>query len=567
MKKNKLFMLVAMFATLVLFLSACNGDGGASQEPQAPADSTSPYAEFGLDENMRFYNQRTISVSIWDRGHDRMPILAESYWADWIAAEILAAHNIVIEWETVPRWNEQDFYSTALPAQTAPDVGYTFSTSLVDSFAEMGGIHDLTPLLARYGALLPNMYNLLGEDLVYWNLNPVTDELWSITGRLFQDGRVLTFIREDWLDILDLPIPTTLAEFEETLLAFRDNAADLVANSSDIIPFFVTDDVGWDASLIFESFIPSDVTDREWFVYGFSDRRFFHEDAIRQGTQVLNRWFNEDLMWNDFVIAEPSVVHDHIRAGNVGSFIANWDMPFRAGDGWITGMRENVGDDANFIPIAPFVNDAGEPRKIMPNPTDRFIFFPATNDEVLASLLYLDFMSRPEVLDVLQFGIEGVHHYVAPDGAIIALAEDEENDPWPDNQMVPSVRNFDLALMLNGVHFFASDIARAEATLAAGYPGIEPAAVLAARNLGLSNAYWFRNVQHRVIVAQEGMSTPLREEMDVCLHQLIAATSPADFEASFNACYQDWLDLGARAIIAEREAAWIEAFGDVDTRP
>ncbi|MCL1997509.1 MAG: hypothetical protein FWG65_01935 [Turicibacter sp.] len=571
MKRTRILLLLLL---LVGVLAACGtaeettpaepGGADAGGTDTAVAAAVSDRDE--LDENGRFIEPRTINVGLWDRSHDRIPNFAESYWAEWVQARVLEDLNIIVEWTPIPRWDEPEFQSTLLAAGTAPDIGYTFNNPMVTTFAGMGGILNMMPLLEEYGDLLPNLYALLG-DYIYWNLDPTTNELWTITGRLMQDGRMLTFIREDWLNTLNLPIPTTLQEFENTLIAFRDNADVLLGDdAANIIPFRLGHDTGWESGLLIESFIPSNITEREWFVYGFDDRRFHHRNAIFEATRVLNRWYNDDLIWRDFFLHPPGdpMGDDQVRLGRVGSLIVNWDMPFRAADAWITEMRANVGPEANFIPINPFLNDAGEVRMFFPASTDRFIFFPHTNTEPLASLLYLDWISRLDVIEYLAFGIEGVHRFTHPNGAIEILGETDDHT-WPDHQFIPALRNFDIAITINGVNL--GDEAINAATLALGYPGIAPEAIMNARAAGLDNAYWFRQVQTRVIASEEGMAQPLNDQRNVVFHQVVAATSPADFEATFNALYDSYLAMGAQAIINEREQAWIETFGDVDRMP
>ncbi|MCL1925180.1 MAG: hypothetical protein FWF50_06305 [Defluviitaleaceae bacterium] len=581
MRKHKKLFATTFFVAAAAFLAAC----GTEPAVETPADpmpgeptitepgdnnnalsSDARLAELGLDDNLRFVEPRTISVALWDRSHERIPEFNESYWANWVQEQILEEHNIIVEWVPVGRWGENENQSTLLATQTAPDIGYTFDNPMVTTFAGMGGIHNLYPLLQRYGDLLPNLYNLLGDN-VYWNLDPQTNELWSITGRLIQDGRVNTFIREDWLNALNLEVPTSLEEFETVLEAFRDNQDIIMPDRTrDLIPFQLQHDVGWSGSLLFESFIPSNITEREWFVHGFDDRRFHFEDAVREGSRVLNRWFNNGLLWNDFILHEPgdSMGDDLIRLGYVGSAILNWDMPFRPADAVMENLHENVGPEANFIAITPFTNDAGQVRKFFPNPTDRFIFFPTTNTEPLASLLYLDWISRLDVIEYLQFGVEGIHRETLANGAIMTIGETDTHS-WPDNQFMPSLRNFDITMTINGI-YLGNDVLSAQ-TLALGYPGSEPEAVIAARAAGLENAYWFRNVMTRVRASEEGMSVPLADQRNVLFHNVIANTTPENFDATWTQMYQAYLNLGAAAIIAEREQAWIEQFGDVDRMP
>ncbi|MCL2016246.1 MAG: hypothetical protein FWG68_08380 [Defluviitaleaceae bacterium] len=579
---KKTFLILAFSLLTLGLVAACATDDGPAPGPApgagaAAGDAAAP-ATGGddaaatvsgrdrLDANRRFIEPVSLNIALWDRSSERIPNFAESYWAEWVQAQVLEDHNIIVNWVPVPRWDEPEFQSTLLAAGEAPDIGYTFNNGMVTTFAGMGGMINLYPLLQEYGDLLPNMYSLLGAN-VYHNLNPNTLELWSITGRLMQDGRVLNFIREDWLNTLGLAPPSNFTEFENALRAFRDNADVLLgADAANLIPFMVDHDTGWSMQTLVESFIPSNITERDWFVLGFDDRRFHHRDAFFEAARIFNGWFDEGLIWQDFVLhpAGDPMGGDQVRLGRVGAIVANWDLPFRAADAWITEMQINVGPEANFIVVNPFHNDQGNVQMFFPNATDRFLFFPTTNPDPLASLIYLDWISRLDVIEFLAFGVEGVHRYTHPNGAIEVLGETDDHS-WPDHQFIPSLRNFDIAITINGVNL--GDPYLDAATLSLGYPGIEPAAIMAARAAGLDNARWHRQVQTRVIDSQEGMSTPLNSQRDVILHTVIANTSPADFEATFNAMYQNYLAMGAQAIINEREQAWIEEFGDVSTMP
>lgn len=596
MKKKQLWLMLSIFFAAIFVLVAC-GDGADESDNDAgeianvDETSTGEADEFGLDENGRFIEQRTISVALWDRNDERIPNFNESHWAEWVAERMLEEHNVVIEWQTVPRWpNDYEFQSTQLGAGNAADVGATFNNPRVTTIAEMGGITNLYPELQRYGHLLPNMYGLLGDN-VYHNLDSDTEELWTIAGlnNNATNGRTSVWIREDWLAALELPIPETLEEFEETLMAFRDRADELpgigqtgeleitneegevvdtishTMNEEDVIPYLLTRDVGWDASGLFESLIPSNITEREWFVYGFDDRRFMLEDAMREGTRILNRWYNEGLIFDDFVITETDDAQDRIRLGHVGATVANWDMPFRGGDAWTVRMRENVGEDAMFIPILPFLNDQGEVQQFVPQPTDRFIFLPATNNEILASLLYLDFMSRPETIRYLQIGQEGVHHEILEDGSIAMLPQDD----LEGRLVQPSGMNFDITLTVNnlGAWQFDGDEEVAVNTLSRAYPDIDPERVLHARTIGTTNNIMFRNVGVGRINSEDGMSGPLADIRNQIFHRMIANTTPDDFDAAWESEYQVYLDMGGRAIIEEREQAWLDTFGDVDEMP
>ena len=58
------------------------------------------------------------------------------------------------------------------------------------------------------------------------------------------------------------------------LIAFHDNAELLLgADASKMVPYSVSYDVGWRAATLIESFLDPNMSDREYYINGFDDRK------------------------------------------------------------------------------------------------------------------------------------------------------------------------------------------------------------------------------------------------------------------------------------------------------
>jgi putative aldouronate transport system substrate-binding protein len=588
MKKFLKLLLFAFAITALFAFTACRSDdgggagnggagGGGAQPPiDIPEGDVAVVIEgdarlhaHGLEivsidgeDVLRFTNTRNITVGAWNRSPDRMPHISESYWADWIRAEMLRLHNVQVEFIEIPRWEEVQFMAQLLAIGEAPDVAFTFEYATVQALADMDGIMDLAPLVVSYRDLMPSFYNLQGPDNIWWNRDPQVGTLWAFAGRHYaSDLRIATFVREDWLEALGLDRPTTLQEFEDMLIAFRDNATLLLGDdAAHMIPFQPTQDVTWTADPVITSFIPHDITDREWYVYGFDDRRFTMP-GIKEGIRVLNRWYNEGLIWRDFSLhdANDPIAADLLMLGFVGSFSGNWDIAFRAQPGLITNLQENAGPQARLVPVASFPNDAGEIRFQVPHGTDRSVFFPATNTEPVASLLYLDFVSRPEVREFLMFGEYGIHYERDADGGLVHIPPED----IPDNWIFPVIRNFDLLPTFNGVPPLNNP---EYATLAHTFPGVDPQVVMETIDIGLRYAWVGPRAVTRMVLAEAQFGGGLSDIRDAAVNQAIVAPI-ADFDRVFDAGMENYMASGGRAIIDERHIAWVETFGDTDWLP
>jgi len=588
MKKIVLLFLALMLVTFAL-VACADGDDAPDATP-APTETTEPAetpeptpeptppppAEEGdplleanglelVDGNFRFTETRHIVASLWDRANERQTMFSESHWAEWVAEQMLEIHNIEVEWAQFRRWPDGEDMVNRIAAGDQLDVAFDFGFDRIQPLADMGAIHDLTPLLAEYGSLLPNMYELLG-DLVVRNRDPnPPHQMWGIANYQTADTRINTFVREDWLEALDLPLPTTLQEFEDMLFAFRDNAELLLgANANRMIPFQASSDLGWTADPIFTSFIPDDITEREWFRYGFDDRRFTMPN-IKEGFRVINNWYNEGLLFDDFALFDHQdpVFADNARLGIVGAFAANWDWPFREDPGIIAGLQEEVGPEANFVVVTPFPNESGQQVMHMPQATDRVIVIPATAGDPLAALLYIDFMSRPETIAYLSFGVEGINHTRTADGLFEMIGADYIDD---DDMIIVSVRNFDLNMMVGANGVFTGDPeldVRQRASALAGIPIEEvEAAILAQEN----HKRIMRFVQVGDIPEEGMFGAGLYSIRDEVLSLAVTA-SVDDFDAVWDAGMANYMASGGQQILDARDAAWVRTFGDVPNMP
>ena len=579
MKKKILSLLLA--SAMVVSMAACGESGNSGTAPEQPAEQTEtkeevkeeakeetkeepaaeePAAEPSELTDGKFAETRKITVEVYDRGNDGGSDPENNMYTVYIKKRMLEQHNHEIILKKVPRWIVVEGNYNLLAGGEAPDVCVTYSYPTILTYADMGGVIDLAPLLDQYKSELPNLWAWLGDENIYWDKDPKTGTVWAIEGRRFEQQRIVTFVRQDWLDKLGLQAPTTTQEFEDMLVAFRDNADTLLGkDAKKMVPFSISKDVGWRASNIITSFMDPSISDKEYYINGFDDR-MVTEPQTKEAVRLLNKWYNDGLMRKNFSLAPDDTEEDDmIKAGYVGAFQHNWDMPFRNGDdSFNANLARNVGPDAKYVAIDPFTNSAGKHAKwLYSTAGDRKSFFPITNQEPLASLLYLDFISQPDVIKYLQIGDEGVTHDVLDSGAIQIKAA--EGDAIQN-----SGKNIDMTITCNGAYY--GDANLAALSLSYGYAGIDPELVDKASKIAMTDGLTPKNVNVGSIEAEAGVGDTLSAKRDQAYDQAVEA-SAADFDKVWDAAIADYLSSGGQAIMDERAAKWAEYFGDATMLP
>ena len=509
----------------------------------------------------KFVETVKLTVEVYDRGNDGGSDPTNNMYTDFIKKGMKEKYNVEVEFVAVSRWEEVQQINNLLAGGTAPDICLTYDYPTIQTYAGMEGVLELNQYLEEYKDLLPNLYNWLGDTNIYWDQDPNTGELWAIEGKRADIKRINTFVRQDWLDKLGMKAPTTTAEFEKMLIAFEENAELLLGDDADkMIPFSVSYDVGWRAANLIESFIDPAMTDKEYYVNGFDDR-MYTQNGTKEAIRLLNKWYNAGLMWDDFALygSGDSTEDDMIKAGYVGAFMHNWDYPFRNGEDSIqANLKRLVGEDAAFVAIDCFENSEGDyAKRAYSSAGDRKIFFPATNDEPLASLLYLDWISTPENIQYLQIGDEGVTHTKLAGGGVSII-------PATGNAIQNSGQNIDYTITCNGLNLMnAEDTAKSAAY---NYAGVDPSYVQTSIEVALNDAITVKNVNVGAISAEEGMGTSLGEKRDIAFDKSVIA-STSDFDKVWDDNMEDYLKAGGQKIMDERKEKWEATFGDADMLP
>lgn len=508
----------------------------------------------------KFTTTRHITVEVYDRGNDGGSDPTNNMYTEYIKKGMLEDHNVEVEFVKVPRWTEVEEINNLLAAQKAPDICVTYSYPTIQAYADMGGVMDMSELLEENKDLAPNLWDWLGETNLFFDRDPVEGTVWAIEAKLATSNRILTFVRQDWLDALGIAAPTTTEEFEAMLYAFKERASELpVDDASKVIPYSVSYDVGWRAANLIESFIDPDISDREFYVNGFDDRKITQE-GTKEAVRLLNKWYNDGLMWNNFALygSGDTTEDDNMKAGYVGAFTHNWDYPFRNGvDSINANLTRNVGPDAKYVAVDCFTSSNGAHTKFVPAPVDRKVFFPLTNDEPLACLLYLDWISDPAHIEYLQIGEEGVTHNVLESGAVQTIAA-------TGDAIMNSGMNIDYTITCNGLKL--ADPEKTMLSKAYNYAEIDPEIVAQADTYAQTDLHVIKSVNVGTIEAEVGIGDTLTSKRDQVFDQAVVA--PVDkFDEVWDEFMDDYLSSGAQDIMDERAEKWEQFFGDAEMLP
>ena len=175
-------------------------------------------------------------------------------------------------------------------------------------------------LMAANGMLMP-MNDYINDPDIMPNFNqrvlaesPATKayitmpdgNIYSLPKYTALDGNFLEcplWINKNWLDQLNLPIPTTIEELETALIAFRDNDLNGNGNSDDEIPYIFLNGHTYshmEAILGLWGLATKDgINDSYVYIQDGKVQFAPTSQAYKDALTTLNRWYENDLIWSE----------------------------------------------------------------------------------------------------------------------------------------------------------------------------------------------------------------------------------------------------------------------------
>ena len=190
---------------------------------------------------------------------------------------------------------------------------------------------NLTLLMQEYPEIKRQTYN---DDGVIWGLPQIQlseEPAWS--------GPLL---RQDWLEDLNLEVPETIADWEEVLIAFRDNIETCEAPM--LLSVF---DWKWGSNCAFASAYDSSFDGRNLLWLNKDGEVAFGpaEPGYKDFLTLFSNWYAEGLIDPDFASRDGASYDAMITSGKSGAFITAY--------GGITGyVSAGQTDDADFAIVA-----------------------------------------------------------------------------------------------------------------------------------------------------------------------------------------------------------------------
>lgn len=176
MKKKVISILLA--GTMMALTACGGGDAGTTPAPStdsaasstqdtapadtgAEADAGEQAAATGELVDGKFAETRHITVEVYDRGNDGGSDPTNNMYTEYIKKGMLEDHNVEVEFVKVPRWTEVEEVNNLLAAGTAPDICVTYSYPTILTYADMGGVLDLSGYVEDYRSELTNLWDCL----------------------------------------------------------------------------------------------------------------------------------------------------------------------------------------------------------------------------------------------------------------------------------------------------------------------------------------------------------------------------------------------------------------------
>ena len=352
-------------------------------------------------ESGAFAENVTITIPVYDRGQAGVPNVEDNYWTRWIQENFGDKYNITVKYVAIPRTDVMNKYSMLAAAEDLPTILMEYDYPKVTQWAADGYLTTFD--MEDFAAVAPTYYQRMVDNnqLTYTKINGETYFVAAYrpyydTAYTFQN-----FVRMDWLRQVGYDyVPVMREEYLDAMTKIKEaGIAEHPAGGEKI------SGVGSDQNYAYRTW-PLD--EAEWAMYGDYNIPSLGWYANRELLRYENYKYNTGLSNPEYYLTNTEDVKAQFINGEIyqyGSYIsANMD--------WLTSFYEaNPDAELAIVPVNGKVDEeAGTtPGYRTDNPFGMMIGFSkhASEEQLEAAWMYLEWLTQEENLFTFQWGVEG----------------------------------------------------------------------------------------------------------------------------------------------------------------
>lgn len=302
-----------------------------------------------------------------------------------------------VDWEIQPSSNVTEKISIMMASGEAPDIIETVDKALFAQLAYQGVLTPLEDLLKSHGQ------NLLKEiPEMAWKGVTFNGKIVGIPlPQNMVDSTFGLLIRKDWLDNLSLTVPRTTEELYKVMIAFKES--DPSGNGT--IP--LTGANVYPEAGAFEVIRGAFGVDVEYALDGNDVIATMIGENNKRYLEYMAKCFEEGLIDPDYVVNKAGNIKEKLVGGKAGMAIVPWWDAFS-----IVPSAKELNPEADFIYIAPPVGPDGDSGITANAPIKKYFFIPSFSKKAKEAVSFLNKMTDPEIIRMVNYGKEGVHHTV-----------------------------------------------------------------------------------------------------------------------------------------------------------
>lgn len=389
MKKRRL-MAAAMAAVMLTgTLAGCSAKSETSgtEAAKGEAGASQAQTEETLEGSLVSKEPKEFTVFL---NFNNMPF--DSNWQVW--QEAAKRTNVSLKGTiSLSNSNEEEAFNLMMSSGNLADIiGYVDASSL-EKLGRDGGMIPLNDLIREHA---PNIQKVLDEDARF------RQTAYSLDGNIYQipknqelKAAEFWWIRQDWLDKLNLKAPATVDELHDVLYAFRNE--DPNGNGlKDEIPLF--DRAGWKQP---DEYLYLWDTSLEFYPRDGKMKYEPLEENFRTGVSNMIKWYQEGLI-DPEIFTRGASSRDTLLGGDLGGCTHDWVSTAN----YNSTLQETI-PGFQMVAIAPPADQNGVVKeRVSRYPGVGWGISSQCKDPVTV-IKFMDYFFTEEGSDLMNWGIEG----------------------------------------------------------------------------------------------------------------------------------------------------------------